>query len=85
MSSFSDAGGGDVKGKASSFVGCNVVGVEVSLEVLLECGVCKKGHLNGFVVWWWLDFLVGHDLFECMLGHGSVGFFYVLGDSPQQV
>ena len=62
MSGFSDAGGGDVKGKASSFVGCNVVGVEVSLEVLLECGVCQEGHLNGFVVWWWLDLLVGHDL-----------------------
>ena len=45
MSGFSDAGGGDVKGKASSFVGCNVVGVEVSLEVLLEGGVCC-GNLN---------------------------------------
>ena len=82
MSGFFDAGGGDVKGKASSFVGCNVVGVEVSLEVLLEGGVCQEGHLNGLVVWWWLDLLVGHDLFECMLGHGSVGLLYVLSDSP---
>ena len=82
MSGFSDAGGGDVKRKASSFVGCNVVSVEVSLEVLLEGGVCQKGHLNGLIVWWWLDFLVGHDLLECMLGHGSVGLLYVLSDSP---
>ena len=82
MSGFFDAGGGDVKGKASSFVGCNVVGVEVSLEVLLEGGVCQEGHLNGLVVWWWLDFLVGHDLFECMLGHGSVGLLNVLTQSP---
>ena len=85
MSGFSDAGGGDVKGKASSFVGCNVVGVEVSLEALLECGVCQKGQLDGFVVWWWLDFLVSHDLFKGMLGHGSVGFFNVLSNAPEQV
>ena len=85
MGGFPDAGGGNVKGETSAFVGCNVVGVEMSLETLFECGVCQKRHLDGFVVWWWFDFLVSHDLFESMLGHGSVRFFNVLSDAPEQV
>ena len=83
MGGFPDAGGGNVKWETSAFVGCNVVGVEVSLETLLECGVCQKRHLDGFVVvWWWFGLLVSHDLFEGMLGHGSVGFLNVLSNAP---
>ena len=49
---------------------------------MFVCGVCQERYFECFVVGGWFHVSVSHDLFECMLSHGSVRFFDVLADSP---
>ena len=82
MSFFDDLSSGDVERLASVFVWDD----ECSSEEPGECfGVVWMGEEweeEGSVGGRWVDSFVCHGVFDGSLGHGSVGFLYVVGHAP---